>query len=421
LSIEGISGAIFERGEPGYERVRRASVWNGRVPDRFPELIVRAGDEEDVGRAIRFAASAGMRVGVRSGGHGYSANHLRDGGLLLDLAALDGVSVEPDLMRVSVGPARTGEILAGDLASHGLFFPVGHCPGVALGGYLLSGGYGWNGRVCGPACMSIEAVDVVTADGELLHADRDRNEDLLWAVRGGGPEFFGVVTRFHLRARALPSAIANRSFLFPADAFDAVFRWVYALGAEVPSSVELAVLVRRNERGILEIAVSATAFGDDLGTVAAGLGLLDHGAVVERALLVRSIAPVTLADLFEAVLPGLRRAAETLPPAPSHLIWFNWGETPARPQMAFSVEDRVTVALFGASADPVDDEDVSAWVTGCLREMEDLATGIQIGGENLANRRARFLSEASLDRLDRLRRSRDPEGIFHRMIVADHA
>jgi FAD/FMN-containing dehydrogenase len=386
-----------------------------------------------------------MNVGVRSGGHGYSANHLRDGGLLLDLAALDGVSVEPDLMRVSVGPARTGEILAGDLASHGLFFPVGHCAGVALGGYLLSGGYGWNGRVCGPACMSIEAVDVVTADGELVHADRDRNEDLLWAVRGGGPEFFGVITRFHLRTRTLPSAIANRSFLFPADAFDAVFRWVHALGAEVPSSVELAVLVRRNERGILEIAVSATAFGDDLGTVAADLGLLDQGAVVEQALLVRPIAPVTLADLFEAtgssyptgwrystdnmwthadideLLPGLRRAAETLPPAPSHLIWFNWGETPARPQMAFSVEDRVTIALFGASADPLDDEEVSAWVTGCLREMEDLATGIQIGGENLANRRARFLSEASLDRLDRLRRSRDPEGLFHRMIVADHA
>ena len=68
-----------------------------------------------------------------------------------------------------------------------------------VGGYLLQGGYGWNGRVHGPACMSVEAIDVVTADGTLVHADAEQNAELLWAARGAGPGFFGVVTRFHLR------------------------------------------------------------------------------------------------------------------------------------------------------------------------------------------------------------------------------
>jgi FAD/FMN-containing dehydrogenase len=75
---------------------------------------------------------------------------------------------------------------------------------VSLGGFLLQGGFGWNSRLWGPACCSILGMDIVTADGELVHANESENADLFWAARGSGPGFFGVVTRFHLCLQPRP-------------------------------------------------------------------------------------------------------------------------------------------------------------------------------------------------------------------------
>ena len=171
-----------------------------------------------------------MRIGVRSGGHSWAGNHVRDGGLLLDVSGLDEVSVDAEAMTAAVGPGCRGNDLLEALAAHDLFFPAGHCPGVALGGYLLQGGFGWNGRVHGPACMSVEAIDVVTADGELVRADEDQNADLLWAARGAGPGFFAAVTRFHVRLYRRPKVIANGVYLYPVELLEEVFPWAHAIG-----------------------------------------------------------------------------------------------------------------------------------------------------------------------------------------------
>ncbi len=82
------TGRWLERGRPGYEEARRATVWNARVPDRYPDLVVQAASEADVQAAVRHAAAHGMRIGVCSGGHSWAANHVRDGGLLLDVSSL---------------------------------------------------------------------------------------------------------------------------------------------------------------------------------------------------------------------------------------------------------------------------------------------------------------------------------------------
>ena len=84
----------FRRGAPGYEGARRATMWNARLPDRYPDLIVQARDVYDVVRAVKVARREGMRVGVRSGGHSWAGNHVRDGGLLLDVSALKDVTVD---------------------------------------------------------------------------------------------------------------------------------------------------------------------------------------------------------------------------------------------------------------------------------------------------------------------------------------
>src|ERR1700739_1244639 len=137
----------FFRGADGYEAARRATVWNGILPDRFPDVIVQAHDTDDVVAAIRYARTNGYHVGVRSGGHSWAASHLRDGGLLLDVSRLDHCTVEPDRMIAHVGPGKVASVFAAELDTQGLFFPAGHCAGICLGGYLLQRGHCWDNHM----------------------------------------------------------------------------------------------------------------------------------------------------------------------------------------------------------------------------------------------------------------------------------
>jgi len=434
-------GERFARGERGYEEARRRSVWNARTPERFPDVIVVAQSEADVVRAVRFAAGEQIAIGVRSGGHSWAGNHVRDGGMLLDLSALRAVELDAEAMSASVQPGCPGDELVAKLGAAGLFFPAGHCGGVGIGGYLLQGGYGWNGRVHGPACMSVEAIDVVTAEGALVHASAEQNAELLWAARGSGPGFFGVVTRFYVRTQPKPSVVANGLALYSIEELEEVFRWAQEIGPRVPRNMELMVIVHRDEHGELEIAVTGPVLASSEADARAALALLESCPAYARAKLAEPYIPVALEDLYagvhvaypdghryatdnmwthapiERLLPGLRQIAETMPEAPSHMLWMNWGpgSTPAppRPDMAYSVEDDTYIALYGVWQDAEHDAANIAWATERMREMEALATGIQLADENLALRPARFLSEAHMSRLDELRAIHDPQGRFH--------
>ena len=137
---------------------------------------------------------------MRAGGHSWAAWSVRDDALLIDLAGMREMTYDPGTGIATASPAvKGGAELVPFLTSHGRAFPGGHCPSVGIGGFLLQGGQGWNSRKYGWACENVAAIDVVTADGELIRADEEQNSDLLWAARGAGPGFFGVVTRFHLR------------------------------------------------------------------------------------------------------------------------------------------------------------------------------------------------------------------------------
>lgn len=436
-----MSGEVLTRGSRGYEEARAGAVWNARTPARFPEQIVVAESEADVVMAVRKARAAGMKIGIRSGGHSWAGNHLRDGGMLLDLSRLRSFELDRDSARVRAQPGCRGNELLTELRGHDLFFPAGHCVGVGLGGYLLQGGYGWNGRVHGPACMSVEAIDAVTADGELVHADASEHSDLLWAARGAGPGFFAAVTAFHVRLQERPTVVANGVFLYRIEELEEVFRWAHRIAARVPRTMELMLAIHRDAAGELEIAVTGPVLCASEQRARETLALLETCPVADRA---KAAAPFVLGELddlyagvhalypdrhrysadnmwthapVEELLPGLRRIAESMPPAPSHMLWMNWGpgSTPAPPReaMAYSVEDDTYIALYGVWQDAEDDERYVAWATDRMREMEHLATGIQLADENLGLRPARFLSDESFERLRAIRARYDPEGRFH--------
>lgn len=436
------SGRVIHRGTPAYEEARRAAVWNGRLPDRFPDVIVQAHTEDDVVAAVCMARAQDLRIGVRSGGHSWAGNHLRDGGMLLDVSRLRDVQIDKAAMRAVVQPGFGGSETVAALAEEDLFFPAGHCTGVAIGGYLLQGGYGWNGRVHGPACMSVEAVDVVTADGELVHADADHHPELLWAARGSGPGFFGVVTRFHLRVYPRPKVVANAVFLYPMELLDDVFRWAHEIAPQVARTMELMVLIHRDDAGEQEIVVTGPVLVDSEEEALEALAVLQTCPVLDRAKLAVPYVPVTMDDLYagvtaayptghryatdnmwthapvEDLLPGLRRIASTMPDNRySHMLWMNWGPgvtpEPERPDMVYSVEDDTYIAVYGVWPDADDDATGAAWVEDRMREMEPLATGIQLADENLGRRPARFLTDENMARLDAARAAYDPDGRFH--------
>jgi FAD/FMN-containing dehydrogenase len=434
---EGFDGNVVRRGDGGYETARLDSVWNGRVADRFPELIVRAGSEQDVVRAVELARDQDMKIGVCSGGHSWAGSHLRDGGMLLDLSRLTELSVDPDTRTAAVQPAVRGSELARTLREHDLFFPVGHCQGVAVGGYLLQGGFGWLSRIFGPACMSVEAIDVVTADGELLHADGLNHTDLLWAARGAGPGFFGVVTRFHLRLHEWPAVAMNSIYLYPGGLLEEIFTWAYEIGPSVARSVEMMLFLQRPGGTDRVIGVTGPVLAGSEEEARDALAILDTCPVLNRATAANPCMPADFADLVGAsrmlfpdgnrfavdnmwtgapvaeLVPGLREIAQTLPPEPSHCMWMNWGPSPPRPDMAYSVEDDIYIALYASWTDAGDDAAYAGWPGERMRGMEQLATGIQLADENLGARPARFVSDDNLRRLDELRGKYDPDGRFH--------
>ena len=165
-----MSSGIFWRDDTGYERARLGAVSNGRKPNRFPDVIVRAQGNGDVIAAVQLAKERNLKIGIRSGGHSWAASFLRDGGMLLDLAQMNSFSVDVSTRTATIQPALKGSDLNRALLKDRLFFPSGHCMPVSLGGFLLQGGFGWNSRLWGPACCSILGMDIVTADGELVHA-----------------------------------------------------------------------------------------------------------------------------------------------------------------------------------------------------------------------------------------------------------
>ncbi|MFO0946611.1 MAG: FAD-binding oxidoreductase [Planctomycetota bacterium] len=432
-------GRIYGRGEDGYEAARRETMWNQRLPDRFPDLIVQANDVHDVCSAVRLAKRHGMRIGVRSGGHSWSGNHVRDGGMLIDVSRLDEVWIDKKNLRATTGPGRQGHELAHLLSKQGLFFPAGHCRGVAVGGYLLQGGYGWHSRVLGPACMSVDGIDVVTADGEVVHASVDENADLYWAARGAGPGFFSIVTRFHLRLYPRPKVIGFAAQTFAIDKLEPVFRWLHAVGPEVPGGIELQALMSRHTIGVrgAGFTVVAPVFTDSWKQAWHLLKFFNQSPVRKLSRIRLPFLPFGLGPMYSGVsshypdghryavdnmwtgagiddlLPGLERIAATMPDAPSHMLWMNWAPPPDRPDMAYSMEDNTYIALYSVWKNADDDAKFDSWPVESIRAMEHLASGCQLADENLGQRPARFVRDENLQRLDRVRAKYDPNQCFH--------
>lgn len=194
-----LRGEVLEPSSASYDATR--VVWNGMI-DRRPALIARCRNAADVAAAISFAKDNGLAIAVRSGGHNVAGYAVCDGGLMLDLSAMNGVRVVPGLDRAIVeGGAMWGDVDAATTAFDRAT-PGGLISATGVAGLTLSGGIGWLRGRHGLSCDNLLAADVVTAAGKLVHASETENPDLLWALRGGGGNF-GVVVSFEFKLHAI--------------------------------------------------------------------------------------------------------------------------------------------------------------------------------------------------------------------------
>ncbi|MEX5296093.1 FAD-binding oxidoreductase [Kocuria sp. CPCC 205268] len=213
-------GRMYLPDDPGYDAAR--AVYNAMI-DRRPALVLQCQDVADVIAGVDAARDTGLDLAVRGGGHNGPGLGTCEGGIVLDLAPMDGVRVDPAGARVVVeGGARWGDV---DHATHafGLACPSGIISTTGVGGLTLGGGMGYLTRKHGLTIDNLLAADVVLADGTLVTADAEHHPDLFWALRGGGGNF-GVVTAFTFRLHPVDTIVGG-PMLWPVERAAELLRW----------------------------------------------------------------------------------------------------------------------------------------------------------------------------------------------------
>ncbi len=228
--VTGMRGACFTPSDAGYDDAR--IVWNGSI-DKHPAIVARCGGVADVIDAVNFARSNGVLAAVRGGGHNVAGNAVCDGGIVIDLGAMNAVRVDVAARRVRAGGGTTIGDVDRETQAFGLAVPLGIVSQTGIAGLTLCGGHSWLNRKHGFACDNLISVDLVTADGRYLTASETENADLFWAVRGGGGNF-GIVTAFEFEAHPIGPEVTFCAPFYPMEDAARIFRHWRDFVADAP-------------------------------------------------------------------------------------------------------------------------------------------------------------------------------------------
>jgi FAD/FMN-containing dehydrogenase len=449
-----LTGDLVLPGDSAYDHAR--GVWNGMI-DRRPLAVVRARSESDIAPTIAVARDRGLPLAIRGGGHNVAGNGTVDDGIVLDLRALDAVTVDPASHEVQVGPGAT--LADVDLATepHHLAVPIGVVSGTGMAGLTLGGGVGWLTRAYGLTVDNLLRAEVITATGERVSASATDNSELFWGLRGGGGNF-GVVTRFTFRAHPLGPDIVSGNLIYGLDQAREALQVYAAWTADLPDEMT----------SIISFLIPPPDWdlGDELlmiiGFVWAGPERTDGERLVDR---LRTAARPTAENLAPVTWRTWQSAADGLFPRGSRAYWKNtsferlddatidtligrardltWQGT------AFDIhhmggafarvdEDATPfpnraatywLNVYGFWSDLADDDRRTQWVRGFARAMESHASGGVyinfLGQDGEAGgagdpRTSRATREAALavygarklERLIALKRRYDPDNLF---------
>jgi FAD/FMN-containing dehydrogenase len=252
-----LRGQLLLTGDAGYEQARKA--WNGSF-SRKPALIARCVGASDVIKAVNFGRAHSLLVSVRGGGHSISGQSVCEGGLMIDLAPMGGVRVDPVARRARVdGGALLGS-LDREAQAFGLATTAGTVSHTGVGGLTLGGGFGRLGRKFSMACDNVRGYDIVTADGKLLRVSADENTDLNWALRGGGGNF-GIVTSFEFELYPVNPVLLGGVMVYPVEMAKEVLNFFDGYFEDAPDELYVDTTLLTDPQGHKVLVLDTTYCG----------------------------------------------------------------------------------------------------------------------------------------------------------------
>ena len=235
-----VRGSVLHPDSPAYDQAR--ALWNAMI-DRRPGLIVECVQPDDVTLAVRFAREHDLLLSIRGGGHNIAGHAACEGGLMISLARMRSVRVDPETRLVTVGPGATLGDLDAATQSYGLAVPTGINSTTGIAGLTLGGGVGWLGRTHGLTIDNLVSVQMILASGERVEASTSENADLFWAIRGGGGNF-GIVTSFTFRAHAVGPEVLSGIVVHPMTDAPSVLRAYREFTAAAPDRATVWAVLR---------------------------------------------------------------------------------------------------------------------------------------------------------------------------------
>jgi FAD/FMN-containing dehydrogenase len=438
--LADFEGELIAPSDPGYDDARR--VFYGSV-DRRPAAIVRPADAADVARIVSIARDANLELAVRSGGHSLAGHGVSEGGLVLDLAKLRTVDVDP---KGRTAWTQTG-VTAGEYSTaagaHGLATGFGDTGSVGIGGLTLGGGVGFLVRKHGLTIDELLAAELVTADGEQLFVDAETHPDLFWAIRGGGGNF-GVATRFQFRLREVETIVGGMLILPATPASIASFAAEAEAAPEELSAIAnvmvappMPFLPAETHGKLVIMALMCYAGGVDAGELA----LAPFRALAEPlADMVRPMAYPEIYRLFgdeegpgpaqevarslfvdrvdattaEAIVDHLQRSTAPMAVAQLRILGGAMARVPAE-ATAFAHRDRRVMVALGAVYERAEESpEHEAWVTEFAGALDDGKAGVYVNfvGDEGDDRVRDAYPGSTWERLAEIKARYDPANVF---------
>jgi FAD/FMN-containing dehydrogenase len=281
-------------------------------------VIVRCADAADVGSAVTFARRRGLPIAVRSGGHSMAGHGTCDGGVVIDLAAMTGIAIDPARRVARLEPGLTWGAVAAALQPHGLALTSGDTASVGVGGLTLGGGIGWMARKYGLTIDHLRSVELVTAAGEILTASAADHPDLFWGLRGGGGNF-GIATAFEFALDPVGMILGGAAFYDATHAEEILSAYADYVASAPDDLTSMALLMQAPpapfippaQQGMPVVAITVCYAGDLAEGARVVAPLRRLGAPIADV-----IAPMPYPAIFaltaEAEIRGLQHAVRSL-------------------------------------------------------------------------------------------------------------
>ena len=434
-----LRGSLLRPGDAAYESERQV---HNTARQGAPVAIARVVDADDVAATVAYACRNGIEIAVRAGGHSLAGHSTGDDVMVIDMRDLRGLHVDLAAGTVWAGAGLTAGDVTAALAEHGMAVPFGDTGAVGIAGLTLGGGIGWLARKHGLAIDALQAVEIVTANGEVLTASATEHPDLFWAVRGGGGNF-GIVTRFQYRLSPVGQVLGGALFLPPTRE---VLRSLMPIATGAPEElttisflmpvppVPFAPEEHHGRPSLMVMFVYAGDPAEGQAAIAPFLAVAEPYAVAAMPMPYPGIYEFTkeggtphasttrslfLEELDDASVDAILSSLETAPEGSMIQLRAFGGAMSSVPADATAFAHRSAVAqvtIINALAEAARNDEVIAWNRALFADLAPKASGVYVNFlEDEGQDRVRdAYPAATYERLARIKRRYDPYNVFRR-------